>query len=107
MKHNNLSDLAIAIKFVDESGQPCGIPVYDFELEFFTHPEFKKVVASQHNGEFTNCSVIDGTLVCYFDKPKLGRGRLRTLKIFHIPDEDFPDKENTVAIAGELDVDIV
>lgn len=103
-KHNNLSDLAIAVKFEDEQGQPCGIPSYDFELEFFTHPEFKTVVASQKNGELTNCGVIDGTLVCFFDKPKLGKGQLLTRKTFHIPDENFPDGVNTFVVAGSLDV---
>ncbi len=107
MQHNNLSDLAIAISFTDESGSPCGIPVYDFEIEFFTNPGFRKVTASQRGGELTNCKVVDGVLTCFFDAPKLGRGSLLTRRTFHIPDGNFPDGYNTIVVDGKLDVEIV
>ena len=103
-RHNNLSDLEIAIPFVDEKGDPAGIPVYDFEVEYFTNPRGRKVVASQKDGVLTNCMVEDGMLVCHFDKPRLGCGRLVSRKYWHIPDEDFPDREYTLVVENALDV---
>lgn len=102
-RHNNLSDLEIAIPFVDANGDAAGIPVYDFEIEYFTNPKGKRVTASQKDGVLTNCMVEDGMLVCHFDKPRLGRGRLQSRKTWHIPDEDFPDREYTLVVETLLD----
>ena len=102
-RHNNLSDLEIAVTFYDENGTAAGIPVYDFEIDYFTSPKGRRVTASQKDGVLTNCTVEDRLLVCHFDKPRLGRGMLQSRKTWHIPDPDFPDKEYTLVENKVLD----
>lgn len=104
-RHNNLSDLEIAIPFVDEEGAAAGIPAYDFEIDFYTNERGRRVTASQKNGVLTNCSVEDGNLlVCHFDRPRLGRGRLKSRKTWHIPDPDFQDEEYTLVQESVIDL---
>lgn len=99
-KINNLSDIEAVVEFKDEDGQPMGIPEFDFEIIYFVK-EGVSVSCGRFNGQFTpNISVIGNELHAFFDKPRLGRGVLRTRKTYHIPNQYFPDRERTVVVDG-------
>lgn len=101
------SDIEAIVTFTDEHGVRVGIPSYDFEIEYFVNTD-KKVWGGRVNGILTdNAETFGDALHLFFDKPELGKGRLRTRKRLHIPNPYFPDRVRTVVSESNTDVVII
>lgn len=101
---NNLSDLEVIVSFEDEQGVAMGKPDWDFELEYFTSSARVRSACQKDGVLSNNAHMILGQLHVFFDKPRFGKGRLKSRKTYHIPNSFFPDSKRTVVVERELDV---
>ena len=106
MDINKNSDLQIEIQFYDSDGIEIGVPPYDFIFEYYVSSS-NKIMASQVNGELTNCYKSDGKLYAIFDSPNLDKGSLFCEKTYFVPDDHFPDRIHKIVSKSKLNYKIV
>jgi len=104
---NNLSDIEVCVQFKDSAGVNMAPPAYNFDVEFFTRPEYKVVKASQVAGALTNCKIQNGKLYCFFNAPALGKGQLYQRTTLYLPNNDFSDANHKQVETIALDAQIV
>ena len=104
-KISNSSDIEIEVVFKDRDCKVQPVPDHSFEFEWYTNYSAKVISASYNadTGEYVNCEVRDGRLVCFFEEPRLGNGRIKSRKIFHIPDYEDPTKDQEAVFENNTD----
>lgn len=98
----NGSDIFIEVSFAQSDGSIAGIPLYDFDIEFYGCLN-NKVVASKHGDVFDHCEVVgDNKLRIAIDEPNFGKGALWRRAKLHIPDMRFKDGVRTVVSVKKI-----
>ena len=105
-KINYKSDFSVEMGFVT-AGQPVGIPGGDFALVFRTDPHGAVYACSRIGGVYTNCKVVDDTLVCIFDNHNLKPGVLTCEAHDLVPDSLFPTGKKSIVTPSMLDIELV
>lgn len=105
VKISNLSDLEIEVTFRDRDCKEQPVPDHSFLFEWFTSYNRKVIFASYdaNTKTFTNCKIVNGKLVCCFDDPELGNGRIKSRKTYYLIDPDFPDLTRKVVLENSTD----
>lgn len=97
---SNLSDLEIEVTFTDKDCKEQPVPDHSFYFEWFTTYS-KKVIFASYDAEtktYINCKKVGNKLLCFFDSPELGNGRVKSRKTYFLINPDFPDKTQKVVL---------
>ena len=105
-KINYKSDFSVEMGFTT-AGQPVGIPSGDFALVFQTDPHGARYACTRIGGIYTNCKVVDDTLVCIFDNHNLKPGVLTCEAHDLVPDTLFPTGKKSIVTPSMLDIELV
>ncbi len=99
LRVNYRNDFTLTLSIADINSQQLSWADTDFTASFFTATAASPYSASCHNGQYSNCRVLDdGNLQVVFDNHSLRPGALRADITLYLPDDTFPDGTRRVSV---------